>query len=108
MSFLTILQHNNNSSSILLFKIKFREGFRPFAPCILSDDLQSWFDLDIQSNYMLFVAEILNKHKLDNKKSTIPAVTHVDFSARVQNVNEKNENMIENLMKNNWTYNERK
>ena len=85
--------------SILNLKIKFREGFRPFAPCILSDDLQSWFDLDIQSNYMLFVAEILNKHKLDNKKSTIPAVTHVDFSARVQTVNEKNEKLYKLLKK---------
>jgi carbamoyltransferase len=85
--------------SILNLKIKFREGFRPFAPCILSDDLQSWFDLDVQSNYMLFVAEILNKHKLDNKKSTIPAVTHVDFSARVQTVNEKNEKLYKLLKK---------
>jgi len=48
---------------------------------------------------MLFVAEILNKHKLDNKKSTIPAVTHVDFSARVQTVNEKNEKLYKLLKK---------
>jgi carbamoyltransferase len=85
--------------STLNLKIKFREGFRPFAPCILSDDLQNWFDLDIQSDYMMFVAEILDKHKLDSKKSTIPAVTHVDFSARVQTVNEKNEKLHKLLKK---------
>ena len=85
--------------SILNLKIKFREGFRPFAPCILSDDLQNWFDLDIQSDYMLFVAEILDKHKLDNKKSIMPAVTHVDFSARVQTVNKKNEKLYKLLKK---------
>jgi len=82
----------------LNLKIKFRESFRPFAPCILSDDLQDWFDIDTQSDYMLFVAEILDKHKLDNKKSIIPAVTHVDFSARVQTVNKKNEKLY-NLLK---------
>ena len=85
--------------SILNLKIKFRESFRPFAPCILSDELSNWFDLDIQSDYMLFVSEILDKHKLDNKKSTVPAVTHVDFSARVQTVNKKNEKLYKLLRK---------
>ena len=88
----------------LNLKIKFRESFRPFAPSILSEDLNEWFDLKVDSPYMLFVAEIkknlqipMNEiekrlfgiEKLNIKRSNIPAVTHVDYSARVQTVHKE-------------------
>ena len=89
----------------LNLKVKFRESFRPFAPSILREDLSEWFDLDEDSPYMLMVSNI-NKDKtikmtedqknlfgidkLNIKRSEIPAVTHVDYSARIQTVNKKN------------------
>ncbi len=85
----------------LNLKVKYRESFRPFAPSILREDLSSWFDLDLDSPYMLLVSDI-NKEKkiemtedqkklfgikkLNIKRSKIPAVTHVDYSARIQTV----------------------
>ena len=91
---------------ILNLKIKFRESFRPFAPSILREDLSKWFDIDCDSPYMLLVADV-NKNikremsenekrlfgieKLNIKRSNIPAVTHVDYSARIQTVH-KNTN----------------
>ena len=88
----------------LNLKVKFRESFRPFAPSILREDLSEWFDLDEDSPYMLMVSNI-NKDKiikmtedqkklfgidkLNIKRSEIPAVTHVDYSARIQTVNKK-------------------
>ena len=86
----------------LNLKVKYRESFRPFAPSILREDLPDWFDMNIDSPYMLLVAEInQNKKiemtyeqkklfgidKLNIKRSDIPAVTHVDYSARIQTVN---------------------
>ena len=83
-------------------KVKFRESFRPFAPSILREDLNEWFDFDSDSPYMLFVSEVKkNKQiemkeseknlfgidKLNIKRSIIPAITHVDYSARIQTVN---------------------
>jgi carbamoyltransferase len=59
-------------------KIKFRESFRPFAPTVLEDRVNEWFDLDRESPYMLLVAPV--------KKDGIPAVTHVDRSARIQTI----------------------
>jgi carbamoyltransferase len=82
-------------------KIKFRESFRPFAPAVLAEHVSEWFDLDRPSPYMLLVADVKKKHqiamsdeqqrlfgidKLNVKRSSIPAVTHVDYSARVQTV----------------------
>ena len=88
----------------LNLKVKFRESFRPFAPSILREDLLEWFDLNVDSPYMLMVSNI-NKNKtikmtedqknlfgidkLNIKRSEIPAVTHVDYSARIQTVDRK-------------------
>jgi carbamoyltransferase len=64
----------------LNMKIKFREGFRPFAPSVLADRASEWFDIDCDSPYMLLVAQVREG------KRTIPSVTHVDNSARLQTV----------------------
>jgi len=87
----------------LNLKVKFRESFRPFAPSIIREDLSKWFELDCDSPYMLLVAgvhksvrkEMTNEEKklfgidkLNIKRSDIPAVTHVDYSARIQTVHE--------------------
>lgn len=92
----------------LNLKIKHRESFRPFAPAVLGDALQEWFDLNRSSPYMLFVGDILEHRrramnpeeqtlqgfdKLKIVRSEIPAVTHVDYSARVQTVS-ANDNPI--------------
>ena len=85
----------------LNLKVKYRESFRPFAPSILKEDLDKWFDIKTESPYMLLVADIKlekkiemteeqNKlfgiEKLNVKRSEIPAVTHVDYSSRIQTV----------------------
>lgn len=87
--------------SVLNLKVKFRESFRPFAPSVLREDVSEWFDLDADSPYMLLVADIAKKYqwpmtgeqkrlfgieKLNVPRSDIPAVTHVDYSARIQTV----------------------
>ena len=89
----------------LNLKVKFRESFRPFAPAVLFEDLNEWFDLDSESPYMLLVGKVKeNKlieltsdqklakgfEKLNIVRSKIPAVTHVDNSARIQTVTAKN------------------
>jgi carbamoyltransferase len=85
----------------LNLKVKYRESFRPFAPSVLRENVADWFDLDVDSPYMLMVAPLAERHmrkmtaeeealfgidKLNVVRSTIPAVTHVDYSARVQTV----------------------
>jgi carbamoyltransferase len=85
----------------LNLKVKYRESFRPFAPAVLREDVSEWFDLTSDSPYMLLVAEVRkDKHramsadeqalfgidKLNVSRSEIPAVTHVDYSARIQTV----------------------
>jgi len=98
----------------LNLKVKYRESFRPFAPSILKDDLEEWFDINVDSPYMLLVANI-NKNKiiemneeqkklfgidkLNIKRSEIPAVTHVDYSARIQTVHEETNEKYFKLMK---------
>ena len=90
----------------LNLKVKFRESFRPFAPSVLREDVDKWFNINQDSPYMLLVAEVLEDKKikmsdeekklfgidkLNIKRSDIPAVTHVDYSARIQTVhNETN------------------
>ena len=88
----------------LNLKVKFRESFRPFAPSVLRDDVNNWFDLNCDSPYMLLVADVKKNiqipmskddqklfgiNKLNKKRSSIPAVTHVDYSARVQTVHKE-------------------
>jgi len=88
----------------LNIKVKYRESFRPFAPSILNENLEEWFEMKGKSPYMLFVAKIKKDKtiemkdevkalfgidKLNIKRSIIPAVTHVDYSARVQTVDSK-------------------
>ena len=85
----------------LNLKVKYRESFRPFAPSVLREDVDKWFNMNVDSPYMLLVAEILKDkkitmseeekklfgiEKLNIKRSDIPAVTHVDYSARIQTV----------------------
>ena len=82
-------------------KIKYRESFRPFAPSVLREHVSEWFELDTDSPYMLLVADVVSEKrveisddeanlggldKLKIKRSEIPAVTHVDYSARIQTV----------------------
>ncbi len=96
---------SNKMQKNLNLKVKYRESFRPFAPSVLKEDLSDWFDMNVDSPYMLLVADInLNKQiqmsdeqkklfgidKLNIKRSEIPAVTHVDYSARIQTVDKKN------------------
>ncbi len=86
----------------LNLKVKYRESFRPFAPSVLREDLSEWFEINVDSPYMLLVANINSNKKIEMtkeqkklfgidklnvKRSSIPAVTHVDYSARVQTVN---------------------
>ena len=89
----------------LNLKVKFRESFRPFAPSITKEDLSKWFDLNCDSPYMLLVANIKEDKKIEMtenekklfgidklnvKRSEIPAVTHVDYSASIQTVTQEN------------------
>ncbi len=97
----------------LNLKVKYRESFRPFAPSVLREDLSKWFNMNVDSPYMLLVANINSNKKIDMtdeqkklfgidklniKRSEIPAVTHVDYSARVQTVTKKNNNRYYDLI----------
>ena len=75
-------------------KIKFRESFRPFAPTVLEEETAQWFDLDRASPYMLLVADV---H--EDKREKIPAVTHVDGSARIQTINRDQNTLYYDLIK---------
>lgn len=101
-----------NMQKQLNLKIKFRESFRPFAPSVLEEYADQWFDLDVDSPYMLLVAAVHEQHRrevahgtrhrdlsaIDVARSSVPAVTHVDFSARVQTVSEKTNRIYHKLI----------
>jgi len=97
----------------LNLKIKFRESFRPFAPSVLREDLKNWFELDNDSPYMLLVSQVKKDKqismsekdeklfgidKLNVKRSQIPAITHVDYSARIQTVHKETNLKFYNLI----------
>tara|TARA_B100000676_G_scaffold188392_1_gene185203 strand:+ start:779 stop:2614 length:1836 start_codon:yes stop_codon:yes gene_type:complete len=97
----------------LNLRVKYRESFRPFAPSILREDLADWFDMNTDSPYMLFVADVQKNRrremtaeenalfgidKLNVPRSDIPAVTHVDYSARIQTVHAETNPRYHNLL----------
>jgi carbamoyltransferase len=99
---------------LMNLKIKFRESFRPFAPAVLREKSSDWFELDEESPYMLLVAPVAKSRrheiaagqrnlsglqKLLTIRSDIPAVTHVDFSARIQTVTDQNQPMFYRVIK---------
>ena len=95
-------------------KIKYRESFRPFAPAVLAEEVENYFELKDPSPYMLIVAPIAKQHqkmmtkaeeqlfgidKLNVPRSSLPAVTHVDYSARVQTVHQETNPKFYDLLK---------
>jgi carbamoyltransferase len=106
---------NPNMQKNLNLKIKYRESFRPFAPSVLLEDARQWFNLDCESPYMMIVAEVASIYKtqkvdmqnsdyskvsnIDIKTFTIPAVTHIDNSARIQTVDKATNKPFYDLLK---------
>jgi carbamoyltransferase len=97
----------------LNLKVKYRESFRPFAPAVLFEKVSEWFDINCESPYMLLVADIIKSKqlqmtneqknlfgidKLNIKRSSIPSVTHVDYSARIQTVHKETNPMFHKLI----------
>ncbi len=89
----------------LNLKVKFRESFRPFAPAILEEELEKWFNIDCESPYMMYTAKIKDEYriypsdkeaklnginKVKEIRSVVPAITHIDYSSRIQSVNKYN------------------
>ena len=106
---------SSKMQSVMNLKIKFRESFRPFAPIVLREQSNEYFDLgdDHESPYMLLVAPVREKHrkelgegydeafgieKLNYERSDVPAITHVDFSARVQTVDRERNELLHRLI----------
>ena len=104
---------SENMQRNLNLKIKFRESFRPFAPSVLEHKAKEWFELKKNSPYMLMVAQVNQDKKIYNenigdelsgiellnlKRSQVPAITHVDYSARIQTVNDKNNKVFYDLI----------
>ncbi len=104
---------NTNMQQNLNLKIKYRESFRPFAPAILEEDVSDWFETNHQSPYMLFVSNVKNDkiildrnsvkeegfEKLKKPLSKVPAITHVDYSARIQTISQKSNKIFYSLLK---------
>jgi carbamoyltransferase len=99
--------------SVMNLKIKFRESFRPFAPCVLHDHVEEYFNLRGESPYMMLVASVAEQKrlplsaeaeslwgidKLNVPRSSIPAVTHVDYSARIQTVDPERHGLFYQMM----------
>ena len=99
----------------LNLKVKYRESFRPFAPSVLREEVNAWFEIDVDSPYMLFVANVKKEKTLEMsddqkklfgidllniKRSEIPAVTHVDYSARIQTVQKETNPKYYKLLQN--------
>ncbi len=97
----------------LNLKVKYRESFRPFAPSVLREHVSEWFDIEVDSPYMLMVAPVHERHrremtseeqqlfgidKLNVPRSSVPAVTHVDYSARVQTVHRETNPLYHDLI----------
>ena len=97
----------------LNLKVKYRESFRPFAPAVLFEKVSEWFDINSESPYMLLVADVKKSKqlqmteeqknlfgidKLNIKRSSIPSVTHVDYSARIQTVHKETNSMFHKLI----------
>ena len=104
---------NTSMQKTLNLKIKYRESFRPFAPAILYEYLSQWFDIEEASPYMLYIADVLNEHKLRMTKeeenlfgieklnivrSTVPAITHINYSARIQTVHKNTNSKFHQLI----------
>ena len=105
---------SSKMQSVMNLKIKYRESFRPFAPSVLYDHVSDWFQIDRESPYMLLVAPVAEDKqvqmsdeqdklfgidKLNVPRSEIPAVTHVDYSARVQTVHPDDNQLYYDLIK---------
>jgi len=100
--------------SVLNLKIKYRESFRPFAPAVLRESVADWFELDCESPYMLLVADVRADkrlpepanaatlwgiEKLKIPRSQVPAVTHVDYSARIQTVRREHNHLYYDIIR---------
>ena len=105
---------NTTMQSVMNLKIKYRESFRPFAPAVLAERVSDYFELDRPSPYMLIVApvkdalripmtdeqeQLFGIEKLNVPRSTIPAITHVDYSARIQTVHQETNPRFHRLLK---------
>jgi len=112
---------SSEMQTVMNLRIKFRESFRPFAPCVLAEEAYKWFDLPpgVESPYMLLVAPVSETHRvkaspeeaqimasapdlrerLRMPRSTVPAITHVDYSARVETVDERRHDRFYRLLK---------
>lgn len=105
---------SKNMQKKLNLKVKYRESFRPFAPSILFEEVENWFDHKTESPYMLFVSnvrhdkrveaaqsekELFGVEKLSIQRSVVPAITHVDYSARVQTVHKETNPKFHKLIK---------